>query len=92
MIDTRPLVATLVLDKKGTLLAPPQITAFGLLEDVAGRLEELTAQLHTDIEQIEPKNLQNDEFITNIAKASIRKFIDTYYGKKALIEVHLVRV
>ena len=92
MIDTRPLVATLVIDKKGKLLSAPQITAFGLLEDVSGRLEELTNQVTQDIEQTDTKNLQNDEFIINLTKNSIRKFIDEYYGKKALIEVHLVRI
>ena len=87
-------VATLVLDRQGRLVAPPAITVIGLVEEAAAAaaapflregvervLDELPAAPHRD-----------DNVVRDTVRRALRRVINERFGKRPLIEIHLVRI
>lgn len=85
--------ATLVLDRKGRLLAPPTVTVRGVLdedkEETAAGLEE---ELGRVIAGLPPERRGDDEAVKDTARLAIRRSLNLLYGKKPLTDVHVVRI
>ena len=92
MLEGGTVVATLVVDKEGNFLTTPQISSFGLIEDTQEDQQKLIDFLQEKIKQISPENLKKDQMINETARSAIRQFISEFYGKKPLIEIHLLRL
>ncbi len=92
MIEDGTLVITAVLDKRGNVLGELQLSTFGLLE--AGGEDEvaLKTKILAELSELSEENKLRDDLIENAIRASIRQFLKEFYGKKPLIEVHLVRI
>lgn len=91
MIEDGTLVVTLVLDQEGAVLGQPKISSFGLIE--AGNDDEIRLQkeIVAQVEQIS-SDAKRDDLAENAVRTAVRRFLKEFYGKKPLIEVHLVRV
>lgn len=91
MMEGGTLVSTVVVDKAGMPLGDVQFSSFGLLEsreDDKAKLSEIVKQ--NLINMTEDK--KRDDIIQNNVRSTIRKFLNENYGKKPLVEIHLVRI
>jgi ribonuclease J len=88
------LVATLVVDRGGALAAPPQISLIGLVE--AQDSDDMQAKLRdaaTAAVESLPKAMRRDDAqVKDAANRALRKAINERIGKRALIDVQLVRL
>lgn len=90
MLEGRTIVLTVVVDALGTLKAPIQVSAFGLMtdEETTGLLEELD----TGIANLTADLRADDELFKSALVHIVRQFIVQNYGKKAMVNIHLIRV
>ncbi len=92
MIEDGTLVITAVLDKNGTVLGELQLSTFGLLETGGDDEKALKDKIISEITDLPSDHKKRDDMIENTIRTGIRQFLKEFYGKKPLIEVHLVRI
>lgn len=92
MMEGGSLVATIVVDKTGQILGEPQFSSFGLLTADAEHISQLADAVKQSITDLPADQKERDDLIDNAARTAIRKFLNEHYGKKPLIEIHLVRI
>lgn len=89
------LLATLVLDRRGRLMADPQVTAPGLIdpEDADGDelLAEAIAELEAAVTEL-GRAATDDDRVRDVACAALRRVVRDRLGKKPVAEIHLVRI
>ena len=87
-------VATLVLDRRGEPLAPPTISTIGLVEPAAA--EAAAPALRSAVERAldeMPGNLRRDDgAVRDAARRALRRILNERFGKRPLVEIHLVRI
>ncbi len=94
MIEQGAVVATLVLDGKGRLMAPPQVAAPGLLsntEDQAA-LGELALAAEAALDSLGVPDKREDDLVREAVRLGVRRKANQMLGKKPQVDVHLVRV
>jgi ribonuclease J len=87
-------VASLVLDRRGELLAPPTISTIGVVEPAAAEAAApaLRNAVETALEEL-PGNLRrDDEAVRDAARRALRRILNERFGKRPLVEIHLVRI
>jgi ribonuclease J len=86
------LVATVVVDKRGRLMADPQVTAPGLIDpdSESELLSELVEAAANAIEKLSKK--ADDDDIKEAVRRAVRRVAKDKIGKKPTTEVMLVRV
>ncbi len=92
MMDEGSAVLTLVIDKDGKVLGEPKLSTFGLLASDSEDSAELAQRITNAMAEIEPERLGEDNLITDKMRHTIRQFLNEKYGKKPLMDIHLVRV
>jgi ribonuclease J len=86
-------VATIVLDKSGRLLAAPQVTVQGLVEEAdAATLGALGDQLGQAIADLPAARRREDEAVREAARLAVRRSLKASYGKKPVTDIHIVRL
>jgi len=87
-------VASLVLDRRGEPLAPPTISTIGVVEPAAA--EAAAPALRSTVERALdelPGNLRrDDEAVRDAARRALRRVLNERFGKRPLVEIHLVRI
>jgi ribonuclease J len=87
-------VATLVLDRRGEPLAPPTISTIGVVEPAAA--EAAAPALRSAVERALhelPENLRRDDgAVRDAARRALRRVLNERFGKRPLVEIHLVRI
>jgi ribonuclease J len=88
------LVATVIVDQAGGLAAPPQIAMIGLVD--AHETDDMSTKLRdavTAAVESLPKGMRReDAAVKDATNRVLRKAINERIGKRALIEVQLVRL
>ena len=88
------LVATVILDRADGLAAAPQIALIGLVED--SEAETMTAVLRdaagAAVEGLPRPMRRDDGSVRDAATRALRKAVNERLGKRALIDVQLVRL
>lgn len=92
MIEDGTLVITAVLDKAGHVLGDLQLSSFGLLEAGGEDEKTLKDKIRASISALSDDVRQQDVSVETAIRTAIRQFLKEFYGKKPLIEVHLVRI
>jgi ribonuclease J len=94
MIWNGHAVVTVVVDKKGRLLADPKISAQGLLDpELDARLiEDVVAEVAEAIEDLSGSERKDDAQMSETIRIAARRALYTVLDKKPLTEVHLVRI
>jgi ribonuclease J len=87
-------VATVVLDRQGRLAAPPAISMIGLVEDATAAT---AAPLFRDavgraVDALPAATRRDDETVREVIQRTLRRAINERFGKRPLIETHLVRI
>jgi ribonuclease J len=87
-------VATLVVDRRGGLAAPPAIAVIGLVEPeaVANALPFLRAAVERGFDELTPADRRDDDVLSEAARRSLRRVINERFGKRPLIEIQVVRI
>ena len=92
MIDAGSVVATVVVDKKGNILGQPQLTSFGLLTEEDGVQDELFLAIFEAVAALDKEKKKDDALLKEEVRLTIRRFINEHFGKKPLLEIHLIRI
>lgn len=92
MIDAGSVVATVVVDKKGNILGQPQLTSFGLLTEEDGMQDELFASIFDAVSALDKEKKKEDALLKEEIRLTVRRFINEHFGKKPLLEIHLIRI
>ena len=93
-IEQGGAVTTVVMDFKGRLMAPPQVSATGLLsadQDQAA-LQQVVTDLERELENLPSGLLRNDAEVKETARLAVRRSLYGLTGKKPAVDVHLIRV
>ena len=86
------IVATLVLDKRGWLAAPPQVTLAGLSESPAEPAADMREALSSAMEGLPAPLRHDDNAVRDTARRVVRRVVAERFGKRPLVEIHLVRL
>lgn len=92
MIEGGSMVVTVVVGKKGNVLGDIQISSFGLLDSKPQDIEKLDELIKANVSDLPADQRARDDLIQNAVRSTIRKFLNENYGKKPLIDIHLVRI
>ena len=87
-------VATLVLDPRGQLLAQPTISTIGVVEptDAEAAAPALRGAIERALDEL-PGNLRRDDkAVRDAARRALRRILNERFGKRPLVEIHLVRI
>ena len=88
------VVATVIMDRTGGLAVPPQISLIGLAEK--DEAEEVSASLCDKVAAAVdslPRPLKaDDDSVRDAANRALRRAINERFGKRALIDIQLVRL
>ena len=93
-IEQGQAVVTVVLDRKGRLLAPPRVSARGLLsadQDQSG-LAEAAVRVEAAIDALPGPRLRDDGELHEAIRLACRKALTDLTGKKPDVDVHLMRI
>ena len=85
-------IATLVLDRKGRLAAPPEVSPIGLVEEATKLAPDLCDAVARAIEELPAAAARDDQPVRDAARRALRSTIGERLGKKPLIEIHLIRL
>ena len=92
MMDEGSVVLTLVVNKKAQLIGEPQLSSFGLLDDSEELQSELIDGLKTALLEVESERADDDNLIKDKMRHAIRTFMNEKFGKKPLMDIHLIRI
>jgi len=85
---------TLVLHRQGRLAAPPAISLIGLVEEAAASaaLPFLRDAAQRALEELPAGQRRDDDVVHDAVRRTLRRAINERFGKRPLIEIHLVRI
>jgi ribonuclease J len=94
MLSEGAATVTLVVDRAGGILAEPQISVKGLTDKAEAEelSEDLRDALQDAVEALPRPRRRDDEAIREAALLTVRRALKGRYGKRPLIDVHLVRL
>lgn len=95
LVHSGALVATLVVNDRGDILAPPQVAVMGLLE--GGTLDQELVLDLSDIARETVGDLSraqrtDDDQVREAVRLALRRHLSARFGKKPITEVHVVRL
>jgi ribonuclease J len=87
-------VATFVVDRQGRLAAPPAISLIGLVEETAASatLPYFRDALERGFNELQAGQRRDDDAVREALRRALRRAINDRFGKRPLIEIHLVRI
>ena len=87
-------VATLVLDRRGQPLAPPTISTIGVVEPAAAEAAApaLRSAVERALDELPASLRRDDEAVRDAARRALRRILNERFGKRPLVEIHLVRI
>jgi ribonuclease J len=89
------IMVSVVLDKTGKLLAPPQVSLEGLLDggELADQASKAMAEAVIEsVEGLSRSQLQDGEEVTEVCRLAARRWFNKAYDKKPVTKVHVVRL
>jgi ribonuclease J len=88
------VVATLVLDRQGRLAAPPTISLIGLVEETEAdaALPSLRDAAERAFDKLPAGPRRDDDAVRDAVRRALRRAINDRFGKRPLVELHLVRI
>ena len=87
-------VATLVLDRRGEPLAPPTISTIGVVEPAAAEAAApaLRSAVERALDELPASLRRDDEAVRDAVRRALRRILNERFGKRPLVEIHLVRI
>jgi len=93
-IENGAAVVTVVLDYKGRVMAPPMLSATGLLsvENDKTALLKVAGDVASELDEMTGPALRDDAEVRESVRLAARRGLFELTGKKPVIDVHLVRI
>jgi ribonuclease J len=91
MLVNGAVMASLVVDGAGRMLAPPAVSAPGLFDDEAGA-QTLAARLSDAVDDLPSAVRRDDDALREAARGVLRRAVNQALAKRPTVEVHLLRV
>lgn len=91
MIEGGTIVGTVVVNQDGYILGTPKFSSFGLMDNPTDE-ETLLNLIYEHVTNMDKKDKKEDDKVQETVRLTVRHFISEQYGKKPLIEIHLIRV
>jgi ribonuclease J len=87
-------LVTVVLDKKGRLLADPQVSTQGLLDEQADETAKTAAAVAAQlaVEKLSRDDREDDGLVEDAVRLAVQRSLKAARGKRPLTQVHVVRV
>jgi ribonuclease J len=87
-------VATLVLDRQGRLVAPPAISLIGVVEPAVAEdsMPALRGALERVVDELPAGSRRDDAAVRDAARRALRRVLNERFGKRPLVEIHVVRI
>lgn len=89
-------IVTVVVDGRGNLVAPPKITALGLLDETsdldAEHMQAAVAAVSNAVKNMPKAERDSDEALSELVRVTTRRFFNDRFDRKPQTRVHLVRV
>ncbi len=93
MVYNGAAAATVVVDRAGRLLAPPQVSLRGLVDGEGGDIEEALGEaVREALEALGAREAADDEAVREAARRAVRRTLKTLRGKRPPTDVHVVRL
>jgi ribonuclease J len=86
------VIAGIVLDRRGWLAAPPQISLIGLTEASAAPAASLRDAVADALEGLPAPVRHDDNAVRETVRRVLRRRLNELFGKRSVIEVQLVRL
>src|SRR3954465_1618463 len=86
------VVATLVVDRRGSLVAAPQLSLIGLTDAMAEPIAELRDALTNEMQNLPAPFRQDDDALRDAARRVLRPSLKERFGKRPLIDLQLIRL
>lgn len=86
------VIASVVVDAKGHLLADPEVAVEGLLEAGDEEWDELVELTEHVVSRMPKAHLKDDGQIKETLRVALRRKMNEICGKKPKVRVHLVRI
>jgi len=87
-------VATLVLDRSGGLAAPVTMSVIGVVERGAAdaAAPALRSAVERAVDELPTGSRRDDEAVRDAVQRALRRILYERFGKRPLVEIHLVRI
>ncbi len=88
------IMISAVLDFAGTLLATPQLSAFGAvdLQREAGLTETVKTNIEDAIEDMDDDDVRDDDRVRDTVRAAVRRSFSLIRNRRPIIEVQITRL
>jgi ribonuclease J len=86
-------LASLVLDRRGRLAAPPAVSLIGIVENAAeAAAPALRSTVERTLVDMPARQRDDDDAVREAVRRALRRALNEGFGKRPLIEIHLVRI
>jgi ribonuclease J len=86
-------LASLVLDRRGRLAAPPAASLIGVVEDASEAAAPfLRSAIERALVDMPAGQRHDDAAVREAVRRALRRALNERFGKRPLIEIHLVRI
>jgi ribonuclease J len=87
-------VATVVVDRQGHLVAPPAISLIGVVEPAVAEaaMPALRSALDRAVDELPAGSRRDDDAVRGTVQRTLRRVLNERFGKRPLVEIHLVRI
>jgi ribonuclease J len=88
------VAATLVLDRQGRFAAPPTISLIGVVEPPVAdaAIPALRNAVERAVDELPTGLRRDDEAVRDTIRRMLRHVLNDRFGKRPLVEIHLVRI
>ncbi|MCY4231773.1 MAG: ribonuclease J [Alphaproteobacteria bacterium] len=88
------VAASVLLNGRGSALAEPRVSSQGIVaeDEVAGLASELAARSSYALERLPPLQRRDDNMVEKAIRTAIRRHVREHYGRRPLVEVHVMRL
>jgi ribonuclease J len=87
------VLASLVLDRRGGVAAPPAVSLIGVVENPAeAAAPVLRSAVERALVEMPSEQRRDDEAVREAVQRGLRRVLYERFGKRPLIEIHLVRI
>lgn len=92
MLEDGVVLGSLAVDRAGRVVGQPQVSAPGLLDSEDPEIIELSGSFAAELAELPDTLRQDDGTFSEAARAALRRALHRRYGKRPLVDVHLLRV
>ena len=87
-------IATLVVDRQGRTMAPPTISLIGVVEPAVAdtAMPALRNALERAVDELPAGPRRDDEAVRDAVRRTLRRVLNERFGKRPIVEIHLVRI